>query len=213
MQRCAGLCTLAAVAALCGGAGAEQLFAEEQWSVSEIKDCVAERLDVFLADFRLGSETCPYDCANCFTDPVSCLEACANKATACGCAQVMPEAVSSISQCCEVVWDIYQSACERGLRGLEETVAEQISRMCEVSEEDLQATLGVDSGPGALLEKTRQTVEESTTAFLAGLQAAAERRPAASVLLGLQERTGEHKEAEGGGPAGRPHSRAADFEA
>jgi len=154
--------------------------------MSEIKDCISEQMGLFFDDLSLGSETCPFACANCFTDPLSCLEHCTNKDAACGCAEALPKAISSVSQCCEEVWSMFQSACESGLRGLEETVLGQISRICQSWEEGREATLGADLGPGVLVEEARRTVQESTTAFLVGLQAAAERHPGASALLDLQ---------------------------
>jgi len=184
MQQSSLVCAVV-VALLSGPALAEAT--SEQWHInSDIKQCVRTRLDEFLANFSSGSGACPYECANCLTDPLTCLTQCTNKAAACACSHDIPQALDSLATCCEYVWDILEGACHSAVRGLGETVVNQISHICMSSDEDLNAAM---EQPGSLLVKTRSTVEEGAVAVISGLQAGAQQLPHAGSLLELASPT------------------------
>jgi len=165
----------------------------EQWQMSEIKECVKTSLDGFLANFK-GSAACPETCGECLADPMACLTDCANNEAACGCAQAIPAAVDTVSECCSHVWGIFEGACRRGMDGLGRTVTKTIANICEAEEELSAAMAG--QGPTVLLAKTKDAVQEGALAVLAGFEAAAANHPGAGALLELMPQKAGAKEEE-----------------
>lgn len=183
MQQSSVLCALA-LALLSGPVLAEE--SGDKWIISsDVKHCVTSRMDEFLSNFSGGGvSACPYECANCLTDPLQCLVQCANKEAACACSQAIPQALDSLAACCEYIWDIFEGACRSAVRSLGETVVNQISNICSANQEELQAEMR--EAPGSLLVKTRTTLEEGVVALISGMQAGAVQHPGVDSLLELQ---------------------------
>mmetsp|Transcript_19393 Transcript_19393/g.44113 ORF Transcript_19393/g.44113 Transcript_19393/m.44113 type:complete len:291 (-) Transcript_19393:67-939(-) len=180
MQPPSGLCVLA-LSLLHAVALAEE--SGDRWIISsDVKHCVTSRLDQFLSNFSSGGPgACPYECANCLTDPLQCLVECTNREAACACSQALPEALDGLASCCEYIWDIFEGACRSAIRGLGETVVDQISHICSADAGELQAAL--EKEPGSLLVKTRATIEEGVTALISGMQAGAQHFPGTNSLM------------------------------